>query len=52
MVFARLLFVRASAMMGRPPRIPIDLQTVTRDVKARVSQVIGELEQIERQQDA
>ena len=37
--------------MGRPPRVAVDLQTVTRDVKARVRRVIGELEAIERQQD-
>jgi hypothetical protein len=34
-------------MMG----IPVDLQTVTCDVKARVRRVIGELESIEQQQD-
>jgi hypothetical protein len=38
-------------MMGRPPRIPVDLQAVTRDVKARIRRVIGELEAIEQQQD-
>src|SRR6516162_431987 len=38
-------------MMGRPPRVPVDLQAVTRDVKARVRRVIGELEAIEQQQD-
>jgi hypothetical protein len=38
-------------MMGRPPRVPVDLQTVTRDVKARVRRVIGELEAIEQQQN-
>ena len=38
-------------MTGRPPRVPVDLQTVTRDVKARVRRVIGELEAIEQQQD-
>jgi NAD(P)-dependent dehydrogenase (short-subunit alcohol dehydrogenase family) len=32
-------------------RLPVDLQAVTRDVKARVRRVIGELEAIERQQD-
>ena len=37
-------------MMGRPPRVPVDLQAVTRDVKARVRRVIGELEAIEQQQ--
>jgi hypothetical protein len=26
-------------MMGRPPRVPVDLQAVTRDVKARMSVV-------------
>ena len=38
-------------MMGRPPRVPVDLQAVTRDVKARVRRVIGELEAIEQRQD-
>ena len=38
-------------MMGRPPRVPVDLQVVTRDVKARVRRVIGDLEAIEQQQD-
>ena len=38
-------------MMGRAPRVPVDLQTVTRDVKARVRRVIGELQAIEQQQD-
>lgn len=38
-------------MMGRPPRQPVDLQAVTKDVKARVRCVIGELEAIEQQQD-
>ena len=35
-------------MMGRPPRVAVDLQAVTRDVKARVRRVIGELETIEQ----
>ena len=38
-------------MMGRPPRVPVDLQAVTRDVKARLRRVIGELEVIEQQSD-
>jgi hypothetical protein len=38
-------------MMGRPPRVPVDLQAVTRDVKVRVRRVIGELEAIEQQPD-
>jgi hypothetical protein len=38
-------------MMGRPPRQPVDLQAVTRDIKAKVRRVIGELEAIELQQD-
>ena len=29
-------------MMSRPPRVPVDLQAVTRDVKAKIRQVIGE----------
>ena len=38
-------------MMGRPPRAAVDLQAVTRDVRARVRRVIGELEAIEQQTD-
>ena len=38
-------------MMGRAPRQPIDLQVVTRDIKAKIRRVIGELEAIELQQD-
>jgi hypothetical protein len=38
-------------MMGRPPRVPVDLQAVTRDVKAKIRRVVGELEAIELQQD-
>ena len=38
-------------MMGRPPHQPIDLQAVTKDVKAKIRRVIGELEAIEQQQD-
>jgi hypothetical protein len=37
--------------MGRLPRQPVDLQAVTKDVKARVRRVIGELEAIEQKQD-
>jgi hypothetical protein len=36
--------------MGRPPHVPVDLQAVTRDIKARVRRVIGELDAIEQQQ--
>jgi hypothetical protein len=39
------------AMTGRPPRQPVDLQVVTRDVKAKIRRVIDELEAIELQQD-
>jgi hypothetical protein len=38
-------------MIGRAPRVPVDLQAVTRHVKARVRRVIGELEAIEQHQD-
>ena len=38
-------------MMSRPPRVPLDLQAVTKDVKAKIRRVIGELEAIEQQQD-
>jgi hypothetical protein len=33
-------------MMGRPPRVPVDLQAQTRFVKERVERAIAELEQI------
>jgi hypothetical protein len=50
--FSRVCFFAwGPVMMGRPPRAPVDLQAVTRDVKARVRRVIGELEAIEQQQD-
>jgi len=49
--FSRVCFFRGPVMMGRPPRAPIDLQAVTRDVKACIRRVIGELEAIEQQQD-
>jgi hypothetical protein len=29
------IFLRGPAMMGYPPRVPVDLQQVTRDVKHR-----------------
>ena len=38
-------------MMGRPPRTPVDLQVVTREIKDRVRRVIGELEAVEQQKD-
>ena len=38
-------------MMDCPPRTPVDLQVVTRDTKARVRRIIGELEAIEQQTD-
>ena len=38
-------------MMAQPPRQPVDLQAVTRDVKARVRRVIGDLEAIEQIKD-
>jgi hypothetical protein len=38
-------------MMAHLPRPPVDLQAVTKDVKAKVRRVIGELEAIEQQSD-
>jgi hypothetical protein len=35
-------------MMPRAPRQPVDLQVVTKDIKAKIRRVIGELEAIER----
>jgi hypothetical protein len=40
-----------AAMKGRAPRQPVDLVAVTKDVKAKIRRVIGELEAIELQQD-
>jgi len=37
--------------MGRPPRVPVDLAAVTKDVKTKIRRIIGELEAIELQQD-
>lgn len=37
--------------MAQSPRQPVDLQAVTRDVKARVRRVIGDLEAIEQIKD-
>jgi hypothetical protein len=37
--------------MAQHPRQPIDLQAVTKDIKAKLRRVIGELEAIEQQQD-
>jgi hypothetical protein len=36
-------------MMDRASRAPVDLAATTRDVKARVRRVIGDLERIEQQ---
>ena len=48
--FSRVcVFASGPVMMSRPPRVPVDLQAVTRDVKAKIRQVIGELEAIEQQ---
>ena len=33
------------------PRVPVDLQAITKDVKARVERVIADLERIEQQRD-
>jgi hypothetical protein len=33
------------------PRVPVDLQATTKDVKARVRRVIADLERIEQQRD-
>jgi hypothetical protein len=38
-------------MMARPPRQPVDLQAVTRDVRARCARAGGSLEQIAQQKD-
>jgi hypothetical protein len=33
------------------PRVPVDLQAITKDVKARVGRVIADLVRIEQQRD-
>jgi hypothetical protein len=38
-------------MIVRPPRQPVDLQAVTRDVRARCARAGGNLEQIAQQRD-
>ena len=38
-------------MMGRAPRVPVDLAAVTKDVKTKIRRVIGELETVELQRD-
>ena len=38
-------------MMGRAQRQHVDLQAVTRDVKAKIRRVITEMEAIEQQRD-
>jgi hypothetical protein len=38
-------------MMPRAPRQPVDLQVVTKDIKAKIRRIIGELEAIEQQSD-
>ena len=38
-------------MMPPAPRQPVDLQVVTKDIKAKIRRVIGELEAIEQQSD-
>lgn len=48
-VFARLRFRLGAGHDEPSARVPVDLQAVTRDVKAKIRQVIGELEAIEQQ---
>jgi hypothetical protein len=38
-------------MTGRAPRTPVDPLAVTRDTKARIRRINGELEAIEQQKD-
>ena len=38
-------------MMGRPPRVAVDLQQVTRDIKNRCSRIVGNLEVIAQNTD-
>jgi len=38
-------------MMGRPPRQPVDLQQVTRDIRNRCARIIGNLETIAQSTD-
>jgi len=38
-------------MMGRPPRVPVDLVAATKDVKARIERVLANLQPITQQRD-
>jgi len=38
-------------MMGRPPRLPVDLVAATKDVKARIERVLANLEPVTQQRD-
>jgi len=38
-------------MMGRPPRVPVDLQAVTRDIKHRCARMVANLETIAQNAD-
>jgi len=38
-------------MMGRPPRVPVDLQAVTRDIKHRCARMAANLETIAQNAD-
>jgi hypothetical protein len=38
-------------MMGRPPRVPVDLLAATKEVRLRVERVLANLEPITQQRD-
>jgi hypothetical protein len=38
-------------MMGRPPRVPVDLVAATNEVRLRVERVLANLEPITQQRD-
>jgi hypothetical protein len=38
-------------MMGRPPRVPVDLLATTKEVRLRVERVLANLEPITQQRD-
>jgi hypothetical protein len=38
-------------MIGRPPRVPVDLAVVTKDIRSRIERVLVNLEPITQQRD-
>jgi hypothetical protein len=45
------VFFLGPVMMGRAPRVPIDLQAVTRDIKHRCARIVANLETVAQNTD-